>query len=165
MLCPFSLIYLSSCRFTNHPRNINKIKTDELGINAPISWTRRIQNISKIKIYILTRAALLFNLCYEIPCTMYLRVACTFSILWLRIQIVSHFSIRNYVEQRETVHFPGFDILGYFWIWKKFRTSTPSQWRQWFQVFCALFQTSCCTCCQNIFAAKRTFWVNDSFII
>ena len=28
-------------------RNIKKIKTDELGINAPISWTRRIQNISK----------------------------------------------------------------------------------------------------------------------
>ena len=94
-----------------------------------------------------------------------LRVACTFSILWLRIQIVFHLSIRNHVEQRETVLFPGFDLIGYFWIWKKFRTSTPSQWWQWFQVFCALFQTSCCTCCQNIFPAKRTFWVNDSFIV
>ena len=93
-----------------------------------------------------------------------LRVVCTFSILWLWIQIVFHLSIRNYVEQWETVLFPSFDFIGYFQIWKKFRTSTPSQWRQWFQVFCALFQTSCCTCCQNIFAAKRTFWVNDSFI-
>jgi hypothetical protein len=27
--------------------NIKKMKTDELGINAPISWTRKIQNISK----------------------------------------------------------------------------------------------------------------------
>ena len=40
----------------------------ELGINGPIS-TRRIKNISNSQnIYILTRAELLFTLCYEIPC-------------------------------------------------------------------------------------------------
>ena len=27
--------------------NINSIKTDELGINVPISWTFKIQNITK----------------------------------------------------------------------------------------------------------------------
>ena len=54
--------------FTYHPvegaKHKEKIKTDELGINEHVG----LKILAKIKIYIHTRAELLFPLCYEIPC-------------------------------------------------------------------------------------------------
>ena len=53
-------------------RNIKKIKTDELGINANTSWTRRIQNTSKNQ-YIkahqsrITYHSLLWDTLYFLP--------------------------------------------------------------------------------------------------
>ena len=44
------------------------IKTGMVGKNVGFSGTHRTSYIKKIQIYILTRAELLFTLCYEIPC-------------------------------------------------------------------------------------------------